>query len=580
MSRKESSFIYSITGKPSNLQATNVTSQSCLTTKEITSSANLISSVYKCLCSNINTVKKRRCDFSHEILLIIMMNVQWDNIGLLLFRILNKSSESIKNSRILNTSLVSRSSSYFVNVTMTLIVRDQSNTENDIGSALFWTKNLVYLSVGTVVIAALVTFLAVVFWCSKQQKTSKLKSQPSELTAFSTNAINVKTPRPKEIKLFPIVPKLVQPGSPSLILPTIEKNENLTDTFNTDAYSTAGSSSSSVAAATKKFRKKNLLERRGSNNSLTISIAPKHRLINSPPADCPPDEYLLTATRKLTIDELHKHAQDARSLYHEFWTIPTNHLEKLRICGAGTKNRYGTIIANEHSRVKLPELSGDPLSSYINANYVKGFPDESRTFIATQGPLANTIIDFYRMIWQEHVPVVVMITRLFEKNKAKCERYLPDSRSNQYGPFQVHVKSVSHQSDYEIRRLIIEFENEQREVEHYWYTAWPDQSCPDVTHPLIELVKKVEMSRIELNNTNKAVGPVVVHCSAGIGRTGCFIALSNGIKQLDNEHIVDFVRILCDLRRDRGGMIQTNDQYQFVYQALSEYARTLQSSAS
>ncbi|CAF4990441.1 unnamed protein product, partial [Rotaria socialis] len=85
--------------------------------------------------------------------------------------------------------------------------------------------------------------------------------------------------------------------------------------------------------------------RRGSNNSLTISIAPKHRLLNSPPVDCPSDEYLQTGTRKLTIDELHQHAQDARSLYHEFWTIPTNHLEKLRLCGAGTKNRYGTIIA-------------------------------------------------------------------------------------------------------------------------------------------------------------------------------------------------------------------------------------------
>ncbi|CAF1152248.1 unnamed protein product [Rotaria sp. Silwood1] len=319
--------------------------------------------------------------------------------------------------------------------------------------------------------------------------------------------------------------------------------------------------------------------RRGSNNSLTISIAPKHRLLNSPPVDCPSDEYLLTATRKLTIDELHQHAQDARLLYHEFWTIPTNHLEKVRICGAGTKNRYGTIIANEHSRVKLSELPGDPLSSYINANYVNGYLNEYHAFIATQGPLANTIIDFYRMIWQEHVPVIVMITRLFEKNKAKCERYIPDSQAIQYGPFQVQVKSISYQTDYEIRRLIIEFENEQREVEHYWYTAWPDQSCPDIAQPLIELVKNVEKSRLELSNLNKHSGPIVVHCSAGIGRTGCFIALSNGIKQLDNEHIIDIVRILCDLRRDRGGMIQTNDQYQFVYQALSEYARTLQLSS-
>ncbi|CAF4950143.1 unnamed protein product, partial [Rotaria sp. Silwood1] len=248
-------------------------------------------------------------------------------------------------------------------------------------------------------------------------------------------------------------------------------------------------------------------------------------------------EYLLTATRKLTIDELHQHAQDARLLYHEFWTIPTNHLEKVRICGAGTKNRYGTIITSEHSRVKLSELPGNPLSTYINANYVNGYSNEYHAFIATQGPLANTIINFYRMIWQEHVPVIVMITRLFEKNKAKCERYIPDSQAIQYGPFQVQIKSISYQTDYEIRRLIIEFENEQREVEQ-----------------------------------------LLVY-NDGIGLTGCFIALSNGIKQLDNEHIIDIVRILCELRRDCCGMVQTNDQYQFVYQALSEYTRTLQLSS-
>lgn len=180
------------------------------------------------------------------------------------------------------------------------------------------------------------------------------------------------------------------------------------------------------------------------------------------------------------------------------------------------------------------------------------------------------------MIWQEYVPVIVMITRLVEKNKAKCERYIPETQDGQYGPFYVQVKSIIDKNDYEIRRLIIEFENERREIDHYWYTAWPDQSCPETAQPLIELVQNVENSRIEVSKTNGKSGPVVVHCSAGIGRTGCFIALSNGIKQLNKEHIVDIVRIHCDLRRDRGGMIQTHDQYQFLYQALSEYARTIQ----
>ncbi|CAF1061569.1 unnamed protein product [Rotaria sordida] len=316
--------------------------------------------------------------------------------------------------------------------------------------------------------------------------------------------------------------------------------------------------------------------RRGNNNALTISVNPKLRVLNSPPSDCSSDEYLETATRKLTIDELHQHAQDTCLLYQEFWSTPTNHVDKLRICGVGTKNRYCTIIPNEHSRVKLSELPDDPISSYINANYISSWSNDYQAFIATQGPLSNTIIDFYRMIWQEYVSVIVMITRLFEKNKSKCERYIPDLQANQYGPFYVEVKSINYQNDYEIRRLIIKFENEQREIDHYWYTAWPDHSCPNVVQPLIELVHHVEKSRIDLSKINKRSGPVVVHCSAGIGRTGCFIALSNGIKQLNKEHVVDVLRILCNLRRDRGGMIQTNDQYQFVHQVLSEYARRLQ----
>ncbi|CAF1424981.1 unnamed protein product [Adineta steineri] len=437
-------------------------------------------------------------------------------------------------------------------------------------STLIWTENILLLSIGTIVLFAVLTLAGVVYWCSKQQQQQhrllKNQPEPSELTPFSST--NNRILKPKEITLFPIAHKFA--------------DLHASDITN-DTYSLSSTSSSEHHTA-KTSRNKNLLQRRGPNNALTISVAPVHLVLNSPPADCSTDEYLQTATRKLTINELHQHAQDTRSLYQEFWVriinidtrVPTNHLEKLRIYGAGTKNRYGTIIANEHSRVKLPELAGDSISSYINANYVNGWPNEYHAFIATQGPLSNTIIDFYRMIWQEHVPVIVMITRLFEKNKSKCERYIPDSHSNQYGPFHVEIKSTIYRNDYEIRRLIITFENEQREIDHYWYTAWPDQSCPDIAKPLIELVDKVENSRIELSKINNKSGPVVVHCSAGIGRTGCFIALSNGIKQLNQERVVDIVRIICNLRRDRGGMIQTHDQYQFLYQALSEYARTLQ----
>ncbi|CAF1495628.1 unnamed protein product [Rotaria sp. Silwood1] len=142
--------------------------------------------------------------------------------------------------------------------------QQQSNTKNDIDVTLFWTRNFIVLSIGSILITFIVTFLAVIYWCSKQQKLSKTKSHSSELTSFTTHPINVKTPRPKEIKLFPIIPKLVQPNISPILLPIIEDNNNNNihgDRFTTDTCSTADSSSSSTAVATKKFRKKNLLER-------------------------------------------------------------------------------------------------------------------------------------------------------------------------------------------------------------------------------------------------------------------------------------------------------------------------------
>ena len=134
--------------------------------------------------------------------------------------------------------------------------------------------------------------------------------------------------------------------------------------------------------------------------------------------------------------------------------------------------------------MKLSEVPNDPAASYINANYIQGWPNESHAFIATQGPLPNTIVDFYRMIWQEHVPVIVMMTQLFERNQVrtryfcrekdksiffwqtKCERYFPESEVGQYGPFTVQVKSTIYRRDYEIRRLIVKVTREKTFVRH------------------------------------------------------------------------------------------------------------------
>jgi len=204
--------------------------------------------------------------------------------------------------------------------------------------------------------------------------------------------------------------------------------------------------------------------------------------------------------------------------------------------------------------------------------------------------MSNTINDFWLMIWNENVSCIVMITKLIERNKSKCELYFPDDnlQSVEYDEILITVKQINYFQDYEIRQLIVQVRNEMkffnkkkfsnfifeyeqknnetRIIYHYWYTAWPDHNLPENPNALIKLIKQVESYR---NFDDKS--PILVHCSAGVGRTGCFLALAIGIKQLDLENLVDIVQIVCQLRVERGGMIQTLEQYEFIYQVLAYY---------
>ena len=201
----------------------------------------------------------------------------------------------------------------------------------------------------------------------------------------------------------------------------------------------------------------------------------------------------------------------------------------------------------------MPIRNNEPLSTYINANYITGYKGESKAFIASQGPMSNTINDFWSMVWNENVPCIVMITKLIERNKNKCELYIPDqlSQSVTYDNIVVTVKQVNYFQDYEVRQLSITSNNETRLIYHYWYTAWPDHNLPENPNALIQLIKQVEAIKHYEEENSIASGPVLVHCSAGVGRTGCFLALSIGMKQIDCENLVDIVQIVCHLRKDR-----------------------------
>ncbi|KAG8297701.1 hypothetical protein J6590_030212 [Homalodisca vitripennis] len=251
-----------------------------------------------------------------------------------------------------------------------------------------------------------------------------------------------------------------------------------------------------------RIKAKGLLERRGSSASLTIDLLhpSQENLSVTPTRECTAEEYLLSVGNVLSRGQLRNCLKDARALHKEFWDLPLNHPDKLEIPGSGSKNRYRTIIPNENTRVHLPtETASDPLTGYINANYIRGYDGEEKAFIATQGPLANTVGDFWHMVWSERSPVIVMITKLMEKNRAKCELYFPidPGATEVYGDIAVTVLSIVVKDGYIIRHFGLQKGDEIQRVTHFWFDSWPDHKTPANAHSLLCLAKDVEAYRFK-----------------------------------------------------------------------------------
>ncbi|XP_072580363.1 receptor-type tyrosine-protein phosphatase F isoform X22 [Vulpes vulpes] len=231
------------------------------------------------------------------------------------------------------------------------------------------------------------------------------------------------------------------------------------------------------------------------------------------------------------------------------------------------KNRYANVIAYDHSRVILTSIDGVPGSDYINANYIDGYRKQN-AYIATQGPLPETMGDFWRMVWEQRTATVVMMTRLEEKSRVKCDQYWPARGTETHGLIQVTLLDTVELATYTVRTFALHKSgsSEKRELRQFQFMAWPDHGVPEYPTPILAFLRRVKAC-----NPLDA-GPMVVHCSAGVGRTGCFIVIDAMLERMKHEKTVDIYGHVTCMRSQRNYMVQTEDQYVFIHEALLEAA--------
>ncbi|XP_028835711.1 tyrosine-protein phosphatase non-receptor type 2-like [Denticeps clupeoides] len=244
------------------------------------------------------------------------------------------------------------------------------------------------------------------------------------------------------------------------------------------------------------------------------------------------------------------------------------------------RNRYRDVSPYDHSRVRLENSEND----YINASFVM-MDEAQRSYILTQGPLRNTCGHFWQMMWEQRTKAVIMLNRVIEKGTEKCAQYWPTKEEKEMffkdTEFSVTLMSEDVKSYYTIR--VLQLHNtktsESRDIYHFHYTTWPDFGVPESPASFLNFLFKVrESGSLESNH-----GPAVVHCSAGIGRSGTFSLVDTCLVLMGkrkNPTSVDIQKVLLDMREYRMGLIQTADQLRFSYMAIKEGAKCIMGDSS
>ncbi|XP_063928100.1 tyrosine-protein phosphatase 69D isoform X2 [Zophobas morio] len=302
------------------------------------------------------------------------------------------------------------------------------------------------------------------------------------------------------------------------------------------------------------------------------SLRGRQRLVSlNPPDMCP------ISKGELVSAYIERHRDSDYGFQQEFELLPDRFSDRTTRSSDARenvyKNRYPDIKAYDQTRVKVSQIDSIAGSDYINANYVLGYK-ERKKFICAQGPMDTTVNDFWRMIWEQHLELILMLTNLEEYSKTKCAKYWPDKcdGDKSFGDITVtHVQETRY-SDYIVRELRIcrnapGKDKEERQITQYHYLVWKDFMAPEHPNGIIKFIKRVN----EAYSIEK--GCILIHCSAGVGRTGTLVALDCLLQQLKEEEHVSIFNTICDLRHQRNFLVQSLKQYIFIYRALMEVAQ-------
>lgn len=278
-------------------------------------------------------------------------------------------------------------------------------------------------------------------------------------------------------------------------------------------------------------------------------------------------------SNRLNFTHLAQFSTDENAITEEYKKIPMT-MAKLGEMPPGTevKNRYANVIPFPETRVQLTPNPEVNVSDYINANFVRGFQGKPKHYIACQAPLESTLIDFWQMIWENQCKVILMITNWEETGVSKCAQYFSESITGDnhrlFGDYQITTKKIDVRVSFTITYLQLKNleMNLMRDVIHFWFTAWPVQGVPNDKVSILEMLLEAR-SLIKSNP-----GPTVVHCSPGTGRTGTILAIHTCMQEFELTRVLDVPRCVYHLRRDRGGLVQTTEQYIFIYEVLNELA--------